>query len=278
MATLTNGGIVMILLFGVGLVLLFSAIAKKHAGPLKHFNPVLGAVLGVALIIPGFYWGVAPNLPGFEDYGGVQPTTVVVTTPTTNVAVPTFEITPVKNTTGFNLNSTLNSAGTDFTFPFVVTSLDKTDDAAAANSNAVLCRCTFKVTPVAPAGADSTDLATLYYSVTPTNYEVDSDDHYLLMRSNDAEKNPILNWTVDLDGAGAKGAVPGYEGEKSTSMLLTDSGNIWLDFVFANQTIAKYFTTLNGIDFTVTFHNEDYSWSDTFTVTAIKISDGCSNT
>jgi hypothetical protein len=278
---LTNGGIIMILLFGVGLVLLFSAIAKKHAGPLKAINPVIGAVLGVALIIPGFYWGVAPNLPGFEQYGGVQPTTIVVqqptTTPTTSVAVPTFEIVPVTNTTitAHIHNSTLNTAKTEFTWPMYVTALDKVTDQIATNGN-VFGRATFRITPIAPTGADSTNLATIFYSVSNINAMVD-DDRYLCLRSNSATKESIANWTVQIGGSAAKAAVTAAEGEKSTSMLLTDTAEIWFDAALSNHSIAGHMTTLSGIDFVITFHNADYSWSKSYTITVLKLADSCSN-
>jgi hypothetical protein len=277
---LTNGGIVMIILFGIGLVLLFSAIARKHAGPLKHINPVLGAVLGVALIIPGFYWGVAPNLPGFEQYGGTQPQTIVIqdddTTPTTVLAVPTFELDPGVNTTGFNLNTTLNSAKTEFTFPYRVTSLDNTGDKSGTTAN-VFARVHWDITPVAPSGADSTTLCAIYYSITPTNYDVNNDERYLVIRANDVLKTPMINWTMQVKGNAGK-VSSGSEGEKSTSMLLTDTAEIWLDITFSNTTIAKYLSTLSGMDFTVTFRNADYTWTKSYTITLIKILDSCSNT
>ena len=259
---MTDMEILFIVVFAVGIVLLLSAFFKKSAGPLKGLNPVLAGALGVLMIIPGFYYGIMPLMPETET-----PTQTIVI-PETTATVPTFTVEMQRNTTGFQLNSTLSSDSTELTWPFTVNAKDNTAD-KTTTTEAVPCRATFVITPIAPTGSTTLTLATIYYSITPTQVETQT-DRYLLIRDVNT-KTPLVNFTSQIKGtSGTKAA---QMGEGSTSMTLTDTGEVWLDMIFQNSTIAKYWSTLSSVTFTVTFRNADYSWSDSFTIRAIKIAD-----
>lgn len=263
---MTNEEILMLIVFAAGLILLLVAAFKKHAGPLKKVNPIVAGALGVLLVIPGFVWGVMPFLPE------VAPQQVIVTTPTTTAAVPTFTIEPVKNTTGFNLNSTLNVGKTEFTWPWAVSAADNTGD-RTGTTDLVPARATFLVRPVAPVGSDTTTLATIFYSVTPSNFETQT-DRWLFIRDT-YSKQAMLNFSAQVRGT--SGTTTTFE-SGSLSLTLTQTGEIWFDALLSNTTVAKYWSTLSSLKLTVTFRNADYSWSASYPITLIKISDACANT
>jgi hypothetical protein len=149
------------------------------------------------------------------------------------------------------------------------------NDGQLAATTARLARCYFSVNPIAPTGAKTDDLCTIYYAITPTNIEPISDSTHWLVVKNTVTAVAQVNFTAQVHGVAALAAV---QGSGQISMIYTDTAEIWLDFLVSNATIAKYLPTLNSQNFIVTFHNQDYTWTKSFTVEFLKISDGCTNT
>jgi hypothetical protein len=248
----------LLLVLGVAIVW----FGRKIGIPKKWGKPIGIIVAVVGLLGAGLSYGLFT----------VPETT---TTTTLSSAYPDFDVRMAGNTTGFDLNTTTNSAKTKVTFPFIVTSIDRTQDAISGTSTNVLCRATFTVTPIPVAGSTSLGLCTLYYDVTNGNAVPGTGSQYLV-RHDQTTGLALINFTSQIDGLAATAAVT--DGSGHVTGDYQDTFEVWIDFICSNHTIAAHMPSLaGGTDMVVTFHNQDNSWSESFTLNFIKISDAKAN-
>lgn len=249
--------IIGIIVFAIGLFILFSIAVKKSSWiPVK--SAPLAGVIAVGMIIAGGIYGVMPMLP--EDTSEGETTTIIVDDGGGNLQYPEFDITPAAVTTaGTYLNeTTLNSGKTMFTVPSWG---NATGDTLwdITNNTWYDPRCSFQVVPVPFAGANADDLATFYFTVSNYDAVVDIDDavDQTLITKSSGEYQVI--WT--------EGSNTWYV-EGSKTLLLTGNATMYLDFD-VNQAAMANSDMNDMIDLTVTFYNADWSWSKSYTVSFV---------
>ena len=252
---MTNIELIMAIVFILGLFLLFAAAFRKQTPMLKNLNPVWAGVIGVLLIIPGFFYGVMPMMPEMSSDINVDVEVPDTTPPSQILQYPEFDVTPSAVVVTYNSDTTLNSGKTMFTVPALartvthaITHLDNTTAWADP-------RLQFDIIPVPYTGADADDLATIYFTVSNYDARIDADDDtYRLITKSSGEYQVI--WT--------EGSSTWYV-EGSKTMLLTGNATIYLDFD-VNQGGMSRMDINDPIDLTVTFYNGDWSWSKSYTV------------
>lgn len=265
----TQASYVWLAVFFIGLVVFFMGIFRKYS-PIK-MNPVLGAVVGICLILPGFIWGIMPNFPD-QPLQQAPGQTIVVQNPggiTTTVPPASFSIdaTACQSAAsvifgGEPLDGVLNVAETVYTLPATQRA---NDTGFTVNFTAL----NFTVTPVAPSGATADDLATIYFE---TQYATEWENEPMLEQdSNDVY---FANWTR-VTPVTANSVTYGYSG--SASMLYTETQNYQVvykyDYHLASTTTgpALMHTVGDTLSWTATFHNVDWSWSQSYTFMLICI-------
>lgn len=261
-----TAGYIWIAVFFIGLVVFFMGIFRKYS-PVK-MNPVLGAVVGVCLIIPGFIWGIMPNFPAqpLQQTGGSQ--TIVVQQGGTTVAPATFDLDPSASTGLYNgagstcvSTAAWNAAETIYTVPLTINEGGTAHYAFTANYTGA----NFTITPVAPAGATNDDLATIYFE---TEYTMTySSEDFLNVDGNGVY---WANW-YNCESGGLT-----YQYSGSLSMTYTQTKTLQVGYQFdtnADTTgVAEAMSTVgDSVSWTITFHNIDWTWSESFTVLAIVI-------
>jgi hypothetical protein len=245
-----------ILLFLVGLALFLSGF-MKNAIP---GNPIKTPL--AAWIIGGLVMVVAIAGTGLTDlFEAEQGQTIIYQDGGTGggadtTQYPSFDITPSAVTTSgtYNEDTTLNTAKTMFTIPARANTTANTiihlDNATAWADP----RLQFIVVPVPWAGATADHLATIFFDVSNYDARVEADDdNYRLITKSSGEYQVI--WT--------EGSNTWYV-DGSKTMLMTGNATITLDFD-VNQGGFARMDINDPIDMTVTFHNEDWSWSKAYT-------------
>jgi hypothetical protein len=255
--------------FFIGLVVFFMGVFRKHS-PIK-INPVLGAVVGICLILPGFIWGIYPNIG--SPTSPIQTQQNIVVTQQQETVVPSaFEIDAVAVTAATGCwgaaaitpitTTTFDAGETTLTIP--VTCNLGTAHYAFANNNT---GANFTIRPVAPAGANADDLATVYFE---SDYAMTFDGEDVL-NSNAAGSIYDAEWNY-LTFSDASHQEWDHEG--SYTMLYTGSITVSLYYQLDGEDgkLADEFSTVGDTaTWSITFHNSDWSWSQTFTVVAICI-------
>jgi hypothetical protein len=254
--------------FFIGVVVFFMGIFRKYS-PVK-MNPVLGAIVGVLLIVPGFIWGIMPNFPTQPLQQGqtivVQQPSGTTTTPTT-LPPATFTVDPSLSTGAWDVcggtcvsTAAWNAAETIYTVPLTINYVSASVSRFARNYTAV----NFTLTPVAVAGADNTDLATIYFE---SEYAMKfSGEPVLLADGNDVY---FANWS-HCESGGQK-----YRYSGSLSTLFTSSEVLQcvykLDTTVDDGVAEEMATVGDSVSWAITFHNSDWSWSQTYTILLITV-------
>lgn len=234
--------------FVIGLVLLFGAMFRKQAG--FKGNPMVYGVIGATLAIFGLFTGVMPLAPVVEEETGAQ--TIIIDNTLPDVTTATFELNMVNGTmpTG-NITGTVNSDGDTITYQMFY---DSGNNEFGSSSGKTRGSANWTVRPVAPAGAETTQLVTLYMSFDEDfKYEGESAFH---------ETNGEKDCTWRINGIRTDETTE----SASHTMLLTDDDFVELRWQFdsGNDTIGDKFATV-GESFSqyVTFTNSD-EWSETY--------------
>lgn len=258
-----NTELIMLILFVLGLALVFAALARKQAGPLKGLNPVLAGVIGVVLIIPGFFYGVMPYLPEEE----VEGETVIVIDDSAPTAFPTFAIqAAVSNTTQ---PAQLGSGEDGFTIPFVANTTQH-DIAKEDDTNWMDPEIEFAITPIPFAGANADDLATIYYEVLQPDYDIDAASagpYYLFVKTGGKRQ---LKWHVA--GVGETEFVSG-----SQTMLMTDNVTMQLYIEADEGSLSRMQTEFDAITTNIKFSN-GAGWSESYWLDWIPVDIGADTT
>jgi hypothetical protein len=258
--------------FFIGLVVFFMGVFRKQS-PIK-INPVLGAVVGICLILPGFIWGIFPTIGSPASPIQTQPNIIVNTPDTTQdtIAPPTFSVDPTAVTAASGMYgaaaltpiSTNAFSQDENSFIIPVTVNEGTSYYAFANNYSAM---NFSITPIAPAGADATDLATIYFE---SQYNMKYNDEYVL-DYNAAETIWDALWVVETFNSATHKS---WDHSGSYTTLYTTAYTLSLLFELngANSELPDQFHTVGDtVSWTVTLHNSDWSWSKTVTVNAITI-------
>jgi hypothetical protein len=244
-----NMELIMLIVFVLGLALIFAALARKQAGPLKGIPPVVAGVVGVCLVIPGFFYGVLPYLPETEG------TTTVVVDDTGDVVYPTFEVTPaVANTTQ---PAQLSSGQDGFTLPFIANTTQH-DIYKEDNTSWMDPEIQFAIKPIPFAGATQDDLATIYYEVVEPEYDIDAataGPYYLFVKTSG---NRQIEWHSVNGAVGANEFVSG-----SATMLMTGNETMQLYLETDEGSLSRMQTEYDSITIHVKFSN-GAGWSETF--------------
>ena len=231
--------------FFIGLVGVGFGLKGKGFGSIP--SPyVLG--IGAVLAIAGFVMGFGP-LIGWE-----QADTDTVTIIEETIAGTAFDITPTNGTyewgvSGIDMTGTVAGNEESITFPITVNSNNR----FAGNASAV----NFSIKPIAPAGADANDLATIFFSVDE-NQKFDGEEIY-------RESSGVMSalWLINVGTS-----TENYEGQHT--MLMTDTD--WLCFTFwldgaGTDTFGEEFDAIGDtLTIPVSFWNSDHSWTQTFDI------------
>lgn len=229
------------IVFGVGLLVFLLGIFPKKS-PVK-INPVLGAFLGICLMLPGFVWGVYVYMD--------EPAAPIQYVPTTaTVVAPGFTIT----------GSASTPAGIDvddddgvITIPFTIYPDGTAKE--ADNTTWVQPAITFSINPIAPAGATADDLATIYFKFNNVDLSFYTDDTYYVFTKTGTRRNVI--WQ--------EGGQTMY-GEGSATMLLTATATVYLNCTVGATSLGEWETSYQGPTTSITFSNTDGTWSKTYAV------------
>lgn len=259
--------IIMLVFFVLGLVLLFTAFSKKHAGPLKGLNPVMAGVLGVILIIPGFYYGIYPLLPVEET----TPPAQVIITPTLpdETHYATFDITMGEGT-NIDAGSTEGVSTDLHTYSYPFSSNTTSDnitvgydaDGVWATGITGHVNITFTIVPIAWAGADNDDICTIYYEILDPDQAVDdgAGTASLYLFDKDNGYRQILWYEYSETGVAVKDYISG-----SKSMILTDSCTLNVRLLTSHYSLAQLADELDTQTVSIVFSNGG-GWSETFYV------------
>jgi hypothetical protein len=259
--------------FFIGLVVFFMGVFRKQS-PIK-INPVLGAVVGICLILPGFIWGIFPTIGSPASPIQTQPNIIVNTPDNNNVVVaapPTFTVavTPIVAATGWFTAAAVtpistaacNADDSELTIP-VTANQGTTLWNFAVNYTGM----NFSIVPVAPAGSSADDLATIYFE---SQYNMKHNGKYIL-DYNSAETIFDAQWAT---GGYNAATFATWDHSGSYTMLYTDTLKLGLLFELNGGTAelpSEFHTVGDKIEWTVTLHNSDWSWSKVINVNAIII-------
>ena len=238
---------------------------KKEEMPMKRMNNKGAITIGISLVVAAaviigvsvFVYSTFYNIDKVQQIVTPQ---VIVTPPSDTVQHPDFDIVPTAQTTGYNPFNALNSEKTRFTVPAWSNQTGHTI-VEIDNSTWEDPRMEFVVTPIPFGGADADDLATIYFEVS--NYdariETSSDTYRLLVKDGG-------NYQVNWSDAGT--GTPDLYIEGTSTMLMTGTVTLYLDFDVTGSSFSRMDDN-DGIDMTITFHNADWTWSETYTVTFV---------
>lgn len=259
--------ILYLLAFIIGLVFVFAALARKQAGPLKGINPVVAGVIGVVLIIPGFYFGVMPYIE--VDAEPAEPQTIIIDDSGGAVTYPTFEIQAgVANTTQ---PCVLSSGDDGFTAPYIANTTQH-DIYKEDNTSWMDPRIEFSITPIPFAGATQDDLATVYFEFLEPEAEVDaasSGPYYLFVKTSGKRQ---IEWRTANAAIGEIIYVSG-----SDTMLMTGNQTMQLVLETDEGSLSRAQTEYDAITSHVKFTN-GAGWSETFWIDWIPIKIGAATT
>ena len=244
-----------IIAFVAGLVLVFGAAFRKQAG--WKINPVWSGVIGVILVVFGGATGILPMIPEAEEV----PPTNIINLPGVTVPQPTFSI-DVENGTviGSATNRTKVSISDDEKSATLAFTVDLSENEISAKFACV----NFTVTPLPSAQATADSLATIYFE---TDYLMKYGGEYVLTETSDVY---WANWSYS--GGDSDDSTSDYDG--SMTMLMTETGWCQIDYQLDDGT-DSFGEEVDSIgdsgSWTITLHNEDWSWSYPFTVNWICI-------
>ena len=239
-----------------GIVIFGFGITKKSLGPLTA-PWALG--IGAILAISGFALGLGPVL-GWDITG--EEADPILTIQETPIASPAFDITPLNGSydpgTGVThaiCEQTVNDDDTGCTVQFRV---DLSLDTFRGNYSSF----NFTIRPVPPVGADSQDLATIYFSVN----ELEKYNGEELFYESSNVRQAI--WSIDDSETTAN-----YEG--SHVMLMTDEDWVELRCIWdgkGSNTFGEEFDSVgDSTTFDIHFWNADRTWTWDYTVTLLCI-------
>jgi len=239
----------------LGLILLFGAVFRKQAG-LKNLNPMWAGVIGTLLIVFGGIVGLLPMIP---EEGG---TVVNVDAPGVTLTQPTFSLDVTNGTTGLG-NTTTVQVNEDETMATVLL------ETCGSGGNQPLAGThfgvNFTVAPIPPNGATADSLATVYFE---TDYLMKFNGEYILAES---DGTYYANWSYA--GGTSDEALKDYASQMT--MLMTEVGYAEITYEMDSGSADRFSAELDTIGDTgswdIVFHNEDWSWSETFTVTWILV-------
>lgn len=227
------------------------SLTGKTKQPIAN-RPVMAAVVAVGFIIGLVGTGIIA-----VDEEVAEPTeqTVIVQQPTTTYAdEPKFDITPSTVTSGgYNPFTSLNTGKTIFTIPAWANTTGHTI-VEIDNTTWEDPRAQFVVIPIPPSGSDADQLATIWFDVSNYDAQIDADTAATqrLIRKVSGEYQCI--WT--------EGSNTWYI-DGSKTMLMTGNATLTLDFDI-NQGGMAYMEANDPISLTVTFRNNDWTWSKSY--------------
>jgi len=226
------------LIIGAVIIALFGYYALNKKG-MKALTPVI-AILFIA--------GIALSFVQVTE----QPTA------TTTTGATTFSIDTNDPASGGNDidNCAWDDDETILTIPLEITGSNNLDG-NRSHSN-------FTLKPVAPSGAKSDELVTIYFS---SDYLMKYGGEYVLEETGGIY---FANWTYGVDGSASQ--TDDYEG--SMSMLLTDTGWANITWRFDSGTADCFSEELDSIGDKVVWNVKfwtDGGWSQTFNIEAIVI-------
>jgi len=232
--------------FFIGLVGVGFGLKGKGFGNIP--SPyVLG--IGAVLAIAGFVMGFGP-LIGWEQTTSTDETVTIVEE---TIAGTAFDITPTNGSyDGWSTGSV----------PVTIASDEESATGAITvdADNGFIGNCTsinFSITPIAPAGADSQDLATIFFSVDE-NQKYDGEEIY-------TESSGVMRAQFAINDYGS---TENYEGQHT--MLMTDTH--WVEFRCdldgaGTDTFGEEFDAIGDtLTIPVSFWNSDHSWTQTFDI------------
>jgi hypothetical protein len=265
--TMRNEDYLYIALFAIGLILFAAAIFRKQAGFLKTLNPMVALIIGVALMIPGFYWGVIPLVEGDPPYeAGTQ--TIVVQDSSGDVQYPSWDITPARSNT--TQPALLDSDEAGFTIPFVSNTTQHDIYQQGATTSWYDPEIEFACNPVPFAGADADDLATIFYEVLEPELEVDaatSGPYYAFVKTGGHRR---ILWHVA--GQGQNEFVTG-----SQTMLMTGNVTMQLVLELDEASLSRMQSTFDKMSFNIKFSNGG-GWSKVYGVDLIPVTISATST
>lgn len=229
--------------------------------PKKMKSPAL--LLGIVLV------GAALFYPGYGYYGDMFETPEE--TPVATVgAVATFDITLTNGscvsvgatTQASNMPGTVSADGKTITYQVFYDSGTNSYDGSGVDASALRDSgaTNFSIRPIAPVGADNTQLVTIAYNFNE-EAKYSSEDVF-----DESADEKMVEWRID--SARTEGDSTGQY-----TMLYTDTDSLELRWQLAhgNNTLGDDFTTVGeSMSLPVTFSN-NYGWSETFTLTWVII-------
>jgi hypothetical protein len=241
------------LAFIVGLGFLGFALTKKQ--PLGPMQPAVTIAIGGGLAVFGLIWGVLP-LTGYESDG-----TGTVTIVEETISGTAFDITPANGTQNVWTDTGYNPVTIAADEESVTSTITATPEEAFIQN--ITC-VNFTIKPVPPVGADSQDLATIYFSVDELQKY---GGNYIFQESSNVYR---AKWVINSGTTQEN-----YEG--SHTMLMTDEDWVLLTMELSGaDTDSDVSQELDAVGETmvvnVNFWNSDRSWTQTIPITFVVIS------
>ena len=211
----------------------------------------LGALSILVLVTIGVFSGCTRQTPP-------QQIPYTPTTPTEPTPSATFTIVP---TAYHNSGFTIASGATTFKLPYNLNQTHNVKESDNTSWNSPYMN--FTITPNAWDGAQSTDLATIYYDYTDMNALVatDSGNYYFLTLSSGYRQAKFTQK--------ANTGNYGY-GSGSITTALTTPVTLYLNLSVINASLCMTNAVLYGASLqsvpTITFHNSDYTWTVVYTI------------
>jgi hypothetical protein len=237
----------------IGGIYLIIALTGKTKTPTAN-RPLMGIAAAGLLVIGAFTTGLIGADTTTDDT--TETVSVVYTPPTTTYTEPTFEITPSAVTTAgtYNAFTSLNSAETQFTVPAWANTTGHTI-LEIDNTTWLDPRVQFIIMPIPPSGSDADQLATLWFDVANYDATIDADTavSQRLITKTSGQYQVIWSegsnqWFID----------------GSKTLLMTGNATLTCDFD-VNQAGMSYMETNDPIALTITFRNNDWTWSKSYT-------------
>ena len=233
----------------IGLAILGMGLSKKSIGPL---TAPWAIAVGAVLALSGFALGLGPLIGWDVTAEDEDP---IITIQDAPIATPAFDITPINGSydpgAANVCEQTVNDAKDGTVVQIMV---DLSLDTFQANYTSF----NFTIRPVPPVGADSQDLATIYFSVNELQKYNGEELFY--------ETSNVMQaiWSIDDSETTAN-----YEGSSVMTMDATE----WVELRCildgkGTNTFGEEFDSVGDMmSFDIEFWNNDKSWTWDYTVT-----------
>jgi len=244
-----------------GVVQVFGKKVFKKGFLSQHYAPL---ATGVVLVVVGGVFGGYPILADW--YNGVSQTAQVNIAGTTNTQgttsyqYATFSVTPaVGPATGLNTSTFVLSADKlTFTYPIIAWTTTHTIK-NSYNNTFVQPSMKFTLNPQAWPGASTTDLAVVYFEFTPLDQTIypTAGGMYYFLTTTGAQRNARFNNSA---------ATLCQYGSGQLSTTFGTPITVYCNCTLNTDSVSRVDTTYSPILSTITFHNADHSWSQSYTL------------